>query len=468
MLRSRRNFAAVGIIVVAGLVTGLSIQGNSGGRGASWPYHDDLARIGNTREHALHVMADTIDTCVGVIGEGFLGGALRDAGVTGNAFARACELLVDSLGWNVQQTGDTIIAVYHRGRLAELRAYPRNRRGFFRVCWTGDSPSLWEYSPQESWIRTRAVTCRVTSTVWGALWDSALPPDLTPTGMLLSPRDSSRAVGYISELQHELTDRLFCYDIDFYYDVRVGDSLWILIEETRYPEDGESGFLRILGAKYSFAGGGLAEALPFYLYPEGSTEAYLDHFHRDGASLRTMFLRMPVPYGRVSSPFSSARLHPVLGYTRAHRGTDYAAPLGTEIYAVGDGVITVRQWQGGYGNFVRIRHANGYETAYGHLNGFAQGQAVGTHVRQGEIIGYVGSTGLSTGPHVHFEMVKNGTHVNPADEIVPPSDPLEGEELQAFVRQLPVLESSWAILSGAPLPVPSFEPEASPSTGEDT
>lgn len=465
MLRSRRNLAALGIVVLAGLFTWISIPGSGGNEGAHWPFHRHISRLTLQREYALHTMADTVESMVGVIGPGFLGGALRDAGLSGRAFAGACELLIDSLGWRVQQPGDTIVAVFHRGRIAELRAYPRNRRGFFRICWSGDSPCLWEFSPQESWVRRRAVSCRITTTVWGALWESALPPDLTPTGMLLSQRDSTRAVGYISELQHELTDRLFCYDIDFYYDVRVGDSLWILIEETRYPEDGESGFRRILGAKYRFASGGLAEALPFFRFPQGVSEAYLDHFHRDGASLRTMFLKMPVPYGRVSSPYSSARLHPVLGYTRAHRGIDYAAPIGTEIYAVGDGVITMRQWHGGYGNFVKIRHANGYETAYGHLNGFAQGQAVGTHVRQGQVIGYVGSTGISTGPHVHFEMLRNGSHVNPAEEIVPPSDPLEGEELQAFLDQLPVLEAAWSLLNGSPLPVPESGGVPSPGSG---
>lgn len=465
MLRSRRNLAALGIVVLAGLVTWLSIPGGAGDQGGHWPFHGDISRLAYHREHARQTMADTVQSLTGVIGPGFLGGALRDAGLSGRAFTGACELLIDSLGWRVQQPGDTIVAVYHRGRLAELRAYPRNRRGFFRICWSGDSPCLWEFKPQENWVRRRAVNCRITTTVWGALWESAVPSDLTPSGILLTDRDSSRAVGYVSELQHELTDRLFCYDIDFYYDVRVGDSLWILLEETRYPEDGESGFLRILGAKYKFASGRLVEALPFFRYPQGVAEAYLDHFHRDGASLRTMFLKMPVPYGRVSSPYSSARLHPVLGYTRAHRGIDYAAPMGTEIYAVGDGIITMRQWHGGYGNFVKIRHANGYETAYGHLNGFAQGQAVGTHVRQGQIIGYVGSTGLSTGPHVHFEMLRYGSHVNPAEEIVPPSDPLEGQELQAFLDQLPVLEGAWSLLNGAPLPVPSDDAASAPGNG---
>jgi murein DD-endopeptidase MepM/ murein hydrolase activator NlpD len=239
--------------------------------------------------------------------------------------------------------------------------------------------------------------------------------------------------------------------------VRAGDRVWILLEEVRYPGTAETGFRRILAAKYSFAAGGVAEALPFFHTPEGSPAGsrILDFYHRDGASLRTMFLKMPVPFGRISSEFSASRLHPVLGYSRAHTGIDYAAPMGTEIYAVGDGTITMREYNGGYGNYIRIRHANGYETGYGHMSGFASGQSVGAYVVQGQIIGYVGSTGLSTGPHVHFEMRKNGVLVNPATEIMPPVDPLEGAELEAFVAGLPILEAAWSRMAGEPLPVAS-------------
>jgi murein DD-endopeptidase MepM/ murein hydrolase activator NlpD len=328
-------------------------------------------------------------------------------------------------------------------------------------------PCAWSYVPEERWVRQRAVYCPITTTVWGALRDHSLPDDLTPSGHIATWRDTVRAAGYVSELQHELTDRLFAYDIDFHHDVREGDRVWILIEEVRYPETSETSFRRILAAKYQFSAGGLVEAIPFFHAPDSSSEdiCILDHYHRGGESLRTMFLKMPVPFGRISSGYSMAREHPILGYTRAHRGIDYAAPMGTEIYAVGDGTITMRRWNGGYGNYVRIRHANGYETGYGHLSAFASGQSEGSYVRQGEVIGYVGSTGLSTGPHVHFEMLKNGSFVNPATEILPPADPLEGAELEEFLAQLPVLETVWGQMSDSGLPVP--EPAASPpdSTG---
>jgi len=429
--------------------------------GEPWGFQRTLQNMKASRIEMLSIMADTIDTYSSTIGEGFLGGAVRELGISGGQYLATCSILMDSLGWSVQRAGDTLTAIYCRGELSELRAIPGNRRGFFRVTYENDLPFSWEYVPQERWCRQRAVCIAVTTTVWDALWNNSLPSDLTESGYLLSARDSSRAVGYVSELQHELTDRLFCYDIDFYHDVQVGDSLWLLIEENRYPVDGETGFGRILAAKYQFRAGGIAEAFPFFHRPEGeeSAEIILDYYHRDGASLRTMFLKMPVPYGRVSSVYSDARQHPVLGYTRAHRGVDYASPMGTEIYAIGDGTITTRGWSGGYGNLVRVRHANGYETGYGHMSGFASGQNTGSFVRQGEIIGYVGTTGLSTGPHVHFEMKRNGSYVNPATEIMPPADPLEGAELERFLLELPVVEAQWSMLAGKVLPCPAVAVE---------
>ena len=464
MLRKRRNWAAVALIVAAIGVTLVFTRSGEESIGRHWDFQNNIEAMEVCRIEILTILADTTDIYTSTIGDGFLGGAVRELGISGGQYLSTCDVLMDSLGWNVQRAGDTLTAAYNHGELSELRAYPGNRRGFYRIIFSQGSPSLWEYVPQERWIRQRAISCDISTTVWAALWDTALPPDLTESGILVSSRDSSRAVGYISELQRALTDRLFVYDIDFYYDVKVGDKLWILIEENRYPMDGETGFRRILAAKYQFAQGGIAEAFPFFHRPEDAetAEIILDHYHRDGASLRTMFLKMPVPYGRISSAYSSGRMHPVLGYTRAHQGIDYASPMGTEIYAVGDGTITVRGWTGGYGNMIRLRHANGYETGYGHMNGYAAGQSVGSYVRQGEIIGYVGSTGLSTGPHVHFEMKRNGSYVNPATEIMPPADPLEGEELTRFLNEMTVIEAQWSMLVGIDLPVPAPDPVPDP------
>ena len=236
--------------------------------GVPWNFRDRLETMESCRIGMQAAMADTIDILTSTIGEEFLGGAVRELGISGGQYLSTCGILMDSLGWTVQRTGDTLTAIYCRGNLSEVRAFPGNRRGFYRVVFTEGAPSAWEYVPQERWIRQRAICCEISTTVWDALWETALPSDLSQSGMLLCARDSARAVGYISELQRELTDRLFCYDIDFYYDVRVGDSLWILIEENRYPTDGETGFRRILASKYRFAAGGVAEAFPFFHRPE--------------------------------------------------------------------------------------------------------------------------------------------------------------------------------------------------------
>ncbi len=453
--RDRTLFTAVALAALATLVF---MKPPSGGAGPPWRLCDHVALLRSAIDSLGGILADTMTIRRSVVGDGFLGGALREIGITGPTYLSSCTVLSDSLQWRIQHAGDTLEAYYSHGALVELRAIPRGGRGFYRLCYAGDGrPSDWSFVRQDEWTRFRAVSCLVESTVWDALWRGGLPPDLTPSGNIATQRDSSRAWAYVSELQHELTDRLLAYDIDFYYDVQHGDRVHILVEEARYPETGETGFRRIVAVKYEFASGGLVEVFPFYHVPDSGAVMVMDHYHRDGASIRTMFLKMPVPFGRISSGFSASRMHPVLGYSRAHNGIDYAAPMGTEIYAVGDGVITTREYRGGYGNYVRIRHANGYETGYGHMCSFAQGQSVGSWVGQGCIIGYVGSTGLSTGPHVHFEMLRNGSFVNPASEIVPPEDPLEGGDLEEYHDRLVLLEDAWDGMSPVRLPVPGAD-----------
>jgi len=415
------------------------------------------------RDSLNAILADTIEIRTSFVEEGgTLGALLYSTGIEGNRYLNCCEIFIDSLGWTSVHVGDTLEARFSRDTLTEVRARPRSGRGYYCIEFDGSSePVDWYWVPEDQYRRLRSVILVVNSSVWTSIANSGVPSDLTPSGHIVTSRDSIREIAYIKGLENELANRLFVYDIDFYYDVQPGDSVWVLLEETRYPGSQETVFRRIIAAKYNFALGGMTEAIPYFhqvdsLAPDGSA-IILDHYHRDGASLRTMFLKMPVPFGRISSHFSSARMHPVLGYTRAHQGIDYASPMGTEIYAVGDGVITVRGVRGGYGNMVRIRHANGYETGYGHMNGFAPSQEIGSYVRQGDVIGYVGSTGLSTGPHVHFEMKKNGAFVNPASEILPPANPLSGDDLELFMHQLPVLESTWTWIAGANIPVPDRE-----------
>ncbi len=460
-MRSRLILVLLFILgVAATFIFGKPHGDNSGDE---WFFHESISELTHVIDSLNAILADTLFIRIAFVEEdGTLGGLLFSTGIEGNRYSNCCSIFIDSLGWTSVHVGDTLEAVYSRGLLWEVRARPRRNRGYYSIIFEGSTdPSFWQWVPEERWTRLRSVTLEVRNSVWESIDGGGVPRDLTPSGHIITARDSIREIAFIKEFENELANRLFVYDIDFYHDVQPGDKVWVLLEETRYPGSSETSFNRILAAKYDFALGGMTEALPFFHQPDtlapGGTSVILDHYHRDGASLRTMFLKMPVPFGRISSEYSSARMHPVLGYTRAHRGIDYAAPMGTEIYAVGDGVITVRGVLGGYGNMVRVRHANGYETGYGHMSRFASGMSIGSYVRQGDIIGYIGSTGLSTGPHVHFEMKKNGEFVNPAKEILPPADPLEGDDLDTFMKQLPILEHAWSLMAGNGIPLPQQE-----------
>jgi murein DD-endopeptidase MepM/ murein hydrolase activator NlpD len=148
--------------------------------------------------------------------------------------------------------------------------------------------------------------------------------------------------------------------------------------------------------------------------------------------VRKAFLRYPVDYGRISSGYSLARRHPILHRARAHRGIDFAAPVGTPIKAAGAGRVQSRGVSGGYGNVVVLAHSNGVTTLYAHMSGYARGLAVGDHVAQGEVIGYVGMTGLATGPHVHYEYRVNGVYKNPAKVTAPKADPIPANLMEDF------------------------------------
>src|SRR5262249_46504792 len=187
---------------------------------------------------------------------------------------------------------------------------------------------------------------------------------------------------------------------DFTRDIQPGDRFSVLFERLVSP-DGETRLGRILASDLTI-GGKLLTAVRF---DSAATGAFFD---ADGNSLRRAFLRAPVEFRRVPSGFSGARYHPILGTWRRHEGTDYAAAPGTPVMAAGDGTILQAGRAGGYGNLIEIRHRSGITTRYGHLRGFARGVHAGSHVSQGQVIGYVGSTGLATGPHLHYEFRVNG------------------------------------------------------------
>lgn len=234
------------------------------------------------------------------------------------------------------------------------------------------------------------------------------------------------------ELTGDLAE-IFEYRVDMSRDLQVGDSFRVVAERSLGPQ-GTVRRGKIIGASARLSGK-TTEAVRF-----ASTKVGGDFFDANGKSMRAGFLRNPVAFRRISSRFG-ARRHPILGTMRKHQGTDYAANPGTPIRAVGDGVVIKAGWGNGYGNAVEVRHANGFITRYGHMRGFARGIQRGARVSIEQTIGYVGSTGMSTGPHLHFEVLVGGVQRNPTILQNASSDPIPAFERVAFAeRRAQVLE----------------------------
>ena len=228
--------------------------------------------------------------------------------------------------------------------------------------------------------------------------------------------------GLSFELSAKMEDALQ-WSIDFHH-IQKGDQ-FKLVYDQNFIEGEPVGAGSVHAAYYKTLG---AEFYAIY-YPEGKYEGYYD---LEGRPMKSFFLKSPVKYSRISSRFNMNRFHPILKRRKPHLGTDYAAPYGTPIYAVGNGVVTKASYTKGNGRFVKIKHDDTYQTQYLHMQGFAKGIRAGVHVKQGQVIGYVGSTGLATGPHVCFRFWKNGRQINHLRLSFPPPEPLPAEELPKF------------------------------------
>ena len=219
--------------------------------------------------------------------------------------------------------------------------------------------------------------------------------------------------------------RIFSFDVDFQRELQPGDSFEVLYEAL-FEDDGSLAKTDgVLYASLTLSG----KRLDMYNFTPRS--GHDDFFDRKGRSVRKTLMRTPIDGARLSSRFGM-RKHPVLGYSRLHKGTDFAAPRGTPIYAAGDGVIEAAGRNGAYGKYLRIRHNSTYKTAYAHMSRIAKGMRRGKRLRQGQIIGYVGSTGRSTGPHLHYEVLRGGRQVNPLKIKLPSGEKLKSADLESF------------------------------------
>ena len=280
-------------------------------------------------------------------------------------------------------------------------AFAKSLTDYAIIDLTGDTIRAFEYE-KEVTLKRKYIEGTINSSLWNVITESGASP-------LLALKISD----------------VYAWQIDF-FDIKVGDSFQVIYNEA-YIDDTTSLDIASVDAAIFTHQDKTFTAIPF------TQDSISEFFDTEGNSLRKAFLKAPLDFFRITSRFSNARFHPILKRYRAHHGVDYAAPTGTPVKTIGAGTVISKGWAGGGGNTVKIKHNSMYTTSYMHLSRYAQGLSVGQHVQQGEVIGYVGSTGLSTGPQLDFRVYKNGQAINPLAMEAPPSKPIRPELKDSFL-----------------------------------
>ena len=236
---------------------------------------------------------------------------------------------------------------------------------------------------------------------------------------------------------------LLAFEMDFERDVRAGQKFFVLYEEN-FASEKKVDNGRVIAVSFQALRGNVQ------MYRFVKSDGNVGYYDENGNGAIKSLKRTPINNAKITSSFSGRRKHPVLGFTRAHKGVDFRASTGTPIPAAGAGRVVARSFNRGHGNYVKIRHNGTYETLYAHMSKFAKGVNVGTNVKQGQTIGYVGSTGLSTGPHLHYEIIKNGQHVNPMTVKLPAINNLDSKNKPAFMEYKAKIDSIISSLKGNP------------------
>lgn len=270
------------------------------------------------------------------------------------------------------------------------------------------------------WSGTLLLTPVVVDTVYAA---GRIESGRTLYEAIVDDEDSTLPVSERTQLVGDLAD-IYSFKIDFTREIKAGDSYRLVYEREARP-DGTARHRRILAAEI------VNQGKPYYAIYFASDKG-AGYYDRESRSLRHGFSRYPVAFLRITSNFSRRRYQPILGIYRPHLGTDFGAPTGTPVHATADGTVLRAGWDGGYGNMIELRHTNGYSTRYGHLSRFAKGIHRGVKVKQSQVIGYVGQTGLATGPHLHYELRLNGRAIDARKAHLPEAPPISAEYRDAF------------------------------------
>ena len=366
------------------------------------PVHQGAARVGSSSTiEGLKIVTR------GEIGSGeSLGSSLRRQGISAGAVHVISTEMRGVFDFRHSRPGDSYrLAQDLEGRVLDF-SYTQNSEEIHSLSWDGT-----HYTARKETAELHPQISRIAGVIDSSFYGAIL------------------ALGEQSALATEFSD-ILAWNIDFSRSVHPGDEFQILYERLyRRNDDGEEEYVRpgrILAGRYEGRDG---EHTVVYFEDDNGTGAY---FRPDGSSVERAFLAAPLEFGRISSRFTRARRHPILNVTRPHPGIDYAAPHGTPVWSVAAGVIEYKARAGASGNLIRVRHEGGMTSHYAHLANFAKGLKVGDRVEQKQVIGYVGSTGLSTGPHVCFRVKQDGRYVDPMKISGPAGDPIDSERLAVF------------------------------------
>jgi murein DD-endopeptidase MepM/ murein hydrolase activator NlpD len=349
-----------------------------------------------------------LDVLQGTLGRGeSLAGSLADQGISAELVHTIEKGLTGLFDFRRAQPGQRYeLSRDAAGRLVEFRYFLSKTDGYL-LRRTADG-----WAASRDAVALHARTARIAGLISSSLHQAVV------------------ALGESPQLANDFSE-IFAWDIDFSRSVRPGDEFRILYERL-YRDDPEEGEVyvrpgRILLAHYRGAAG---DHSAFYFEVK---EGHGGYYRSDGSNVERQFLLAPLNYSRISSRFSAARRHPILNVTRPHHGIDYAAPAGTPLWSVANGKVIYRGPAGGFGNLVKVRHESGYVSYYAHLARFAKGLRVGQTVSQKQVIGYVGETGLATGPHVCFRMTKDGRYIDPARVRLPTGPVIDAKAFPRFV-----------------------------------
>ena len=347
-------------------------------------------------EHSIVLTIEPNDTLDAIFTAGGL--TRRDSALLAHAFSAHLDLRRLRPGHLVR---------FHRDRSGNVDAVQMRVTGWGDINAVRNSAGTFDVTPRQADLR--AVTTTIAATIDSSLYEAI------------------RSAGEDAPLVQQLVD-VFQWDVDF-FSLQKGDTFSVVVEK-RYAGNDAIGYGPVLGAHFVHAG------TTYEAFRHESPDGRAGYYTSEARPLRKQFLRAPLHFTRITSGFSKKRFHPVLKYLRPHYGVDYGAPVGTPVMTTADGVVVEARYKRAEGNFIRIKHTSRIETAYLHLSKFAKGLKKGTKVVQGDVIGYVGSTGLATGPHLDYRVREAGKWIDPLKLKSITPDPLRGASLEKFRRNV--------------------------------